>query len=135
MWKECLTAACEPSAPIEADVRGVGSFPGGSRPRVVWVGVQGTDDRHRETLHVLRRRIHEGSSALGFPDDREDFTAHVTLGRVKGLGRSGGLVDLIREDRDREFGAFRVAEIVLFRSQLGRDGSTYTVLRRAGLGR
>jgi 2'-5' RNA ligase len=132
--EEMLRTSCDASQPFEAVARGTGSFPGGPRPRVVWVGVQGTNDVHRAALHVLRRGIHEGSNALGFPDDRDDFTAHVTLGRVKGLGRSVALVNQIREDRDREFGGVEVKEVVLFRSQLGRGGSTYTVLKRAALG-
>jgi RNA 2',3'-cyclic 3'-phosphodiesterase len=131
---EMLQGACSGAVPIDVVAKGVGSFPGGTRPRVVWAGVQGTNDTQRGALHELRRRVHDGCSALGFPTDREDFTAHVTLGRVKGLGRAGALIDLIREDREREFGRFRVEELVLFRSQLSSDGSIYDALRRVRLG-
>ena len=43
-------------------------------------------------------------------------------------------MDLIRAERDREFGRFRVAELVLFRSELCAGGSVYTPLVRVGLG-
>ena len=41
--------------------------PPGARPRVVWAGVQGSDRAQQGALHALRRGVHEGSSALGFP--------------------------------------------------------------------
>jgi RNA 2',3'-cyclic 3'-phosphodiesterase len=132
--EEMLASASARFAPMEIEARGVGTFPPGARPRVVWVGVQGRDDAHRAALHGLRLAVHDGASALGFPTDRDEFRPHLTLGRVKGPARIRPLVDLVRDDRDREFGRFEVGELVLFRSQLSSGGSVYTVLRKAPLG-
>jgi RNA 2',3'-cyclic 3'-phosphodiesterase len=132
--EEMLVAACARFGRMDLEARGVGTFPAGARPRVVWVGVQGKDEAHRAALHGLRSAVHDGASALGFPTDRDEFRPHLTLGRVKGPAKIRPLVDLVREDRDREFGRFEVGELVLFRSQLSRDGSVYTALRRAPLG-
>jgi 2'-5' RNA ligase len=132
--ERAVEAACSGAARLDLRARGVGSFPGGGRPRVVWAGVEGQTDEHRAALHGLRRALHEAANALGILSDRDDFRAHLTLGRVKGLRGVAPLADLIREDRDREFGRFPVEEIVLFRSQLSRDGSVYTALRRVALG-
>jgi 2'-5' RNA ligase len=73
-------------------------------------------------------------TALRTFEDRDDFSPHLTLGRVKGPKKSGALVERIREAREAAFGSFRVDELVLFESRLGPRGSTYTVVARFPLG-
>jgi 2'-5' RNA ligase len=131
--EHALADACRGSGFLDLEARGIGTF-GGREPRVVWAGVRGATERSSGELHRLRKLVDEGMSGLGFLQDKDDFNAHATLGRVRGARRIAALVDLIRAGRDRDFGRFRVAELVLFRSTLGPGGSVYTPLRRIALG-
>ena len=131
--EHALADACRGIGFLDLEARGIGTF-GGRVPRVVWAGVQGATERSRGELHRLRRLVDEGMSGLGFQQDRDDFNAHATLGRVRGSRRIAALVDLIRAGRERNFGRFRVAELVLFQSKLSSSGSVYTPLVRVGLG-
>jgi RNA 2',3'-cyclic 3'-phosphodiesterase len=131
--EQALRDAGRGTGPLDLEGRGVGTF-GGRLPRVIWAGVRGVTERSSGELHRVRRLVDEGMSVLGFQQDRDDFNAHATLGRIKGSRKIGALLDLVRAERDREFGRFRVKELVLFKSRLGTGGSVYTPLLRVALG-
>jgi 2'-5' RNA ligase len=122
------------AAPILLEARGLGAFPGGRAPRVVWMGVQGVSDEHRDALFRLRGALQRGARELGCDADRDDFHPHATLGRVRGPRRARALVESIRVARDREYGGFEAPEVVLIRSRLSPAGSVYSEVRRASLG-
>jgi 2'-5' RNA ligase len=128
-----LQGVCGAGAPLDLEVRGLGTF-GGRSPRVVWAGVRGATEWAEAGLHRLRAAVDEGAAGLGFVGDPGAFTAHLTLGRVRDPRRAKGLLEAIRALHDRILGRVRVEELVLFQSRLGREGSTYTVLARAPLG-
>ena len=58
----------------------LGSF-GGRRPRVAWVGFARDDGFDR--LQMLRGRLDEALSGVGFEAAGDAFRPHVTLGRVR----------------------------------------------------
>ena len=64
--------------------------------------------------------------AAGLPAEKRRFRAHLTLGRVRDRARAGARRDRVR----RTPAPLDVHEVVLFRSDLGRDGSRYTPLAR-----
>jgi 2'-5' RNA ligase len=127
-----LGRACEESAPFGVEVRGLGTF-GGRAPRVVWAGVAGISEPGARALHRLHRMVDEGARQLGFPSDRDGFSGHLTLGRVKSPKKAPALLEAVRASQDRVFGRFQVGELVLFRSVLGSEGSVYTALLRSAL--
>ncbi|HKK32929.1 MAG TPA: RNA 2',3'-cyclic phosphodiesterase [Desulfomicrobiaceae bacterium] len=101
---------------------GVGFFPPGGRPRVVWVGVQGELDR----LSALKDGIDAALAATGWKCDPRPFVPHLTLARIRngaGLPR-----DRLREDVHRmEWPSFTVDSFVLWKSELHPHGPRYTV--------
>jgi 2'-5' RNA ligase len=102
-------------------VRGVGAFPEPSRPRVVWAGVA-PEDGH------LVIRIADGVvgalEGIGERDDRP-FRPHITLGRVRTARNLRELVDVLRRNAGREFGAVGLREVKLKSSTLTPSGPTY----------
>ena len=58
---------------------GLGTFPAGRNPRVVWAGVSG-DSASLETLH---RSAEDAAVSLGWPEEKRPFRPHLTLGRVR----------------------------------------------------
>ena len=108
---------------------GVGTFPRGGTPRVVWIGVT----EGREALLAIERAVSARLQSLGIPEEDRAFSPHLTLGRVREPGRlkAPRLVDGLTE---RTVGSVRVDAITLFHSKLSPKGPTYTPLLRSVLG-
>lgn len=108
------------------DFEGIGFFPGSRRPKVIWVGVRGEVEKFR----LLYEKVEKATAKLGFNDLRNRFSPHLTLGRIRSLRGSNGLVDrvsVITKDL-ATIGEIRVGSISLVESQLTRKGPIYTTL-------
>jgi 2'-5' RNA ligase len=117
--------------PFELEVRGAGAFPNTRRPRTVWLGV---GSGQQETV-VLHGHVEEPLRKLGFRPDHRRYEPHLTIGRVRRGGPGvAELGRLLEQHADFVAGRFKVSEVVLFASQLGREGPTYEALSRARLG-
>ncbi len=117
-----LAAAIEP---FEARVRpaAVGGF-GGSRLRLVWVGLEGDIDR----LAGLAERVDAALAPLGFPRERRKFAAHLTLARVPDDAppRDRQALSALLEDLGLPaLPSIVLTEAHLIQSILGPGGSAY----------
>lgn len=78
-----IAAAMEPQLqtfpPLEIVVRGTGVFPAPTRPRALWMGVDGDTAQ----LLELEETIHQVVEPKGFPRAERDYIPHITLGRVR----------------------------------------------------
>lgn len=124
--KVCMERAAAYSS-FELVPKGLGAFPNLHRPRVFWAGIE---DKSR-SLTELQKRLQAELEQAGFGREDHPFSAHLTLGRVKDSGTRTTQEALRRLD----FSAppFKVAEIVLMRSDLRPQGSLYTRLAAARL--
>lgn len=123
--REALAAVARSSAPFQMEVMGLGSF-GGRVPRVVWVGVRDG----AEPLTLLARQVETALARIGFPKEKREFTAHLTLGRVRSPKNAEALLAALRELQAERFGAAATTQFELMQSQLHPSGSVYTVLER-----
>lgn len=124
--------AFEPPLPVPSfglTLCGVGTFPRGGTPRVVWIGVT----EGREALLAIERAVTARLASLGIPEEDRAFSPHLTLARVREPGRlkAARLVDGLTECT---IGSVRVDAITLFHSKLSPKGPTYTPLLRSVLG-
>lgn len=103
--------------PFEILLKGVGAFPNVSRPRVIWIGVEGETENFKN-LHQWIEKELENS---GFPIEFREFKPHVTVGRV-GKGKK---FDRIHGVSFGPTTAKKVEEIVLFQSHLTPEGARY----------
>src|SRR5262245_5583385 len=126
---QAVERATAPHRPFEIEVRGAGAFPTTQRPRTVWLGVV----RGAEPMQLLQADIETGLKKLGFRGEGRDYTPHLTIGRVRSLPRGDALPGKLTQERGFSAGTMPVAEVVVFSSQLGPGGSTYTPLVRAPL--
>lgn len=103
----------------------VGTFGGARRPRVLWLEVRNGADE----LRSLASEVLQKTCTLGFASEDRPFMPHLTLARS-------------RDPRGTPYGelpeapalaAWRVAEVVLFRSDLRPSGAVYTALHRLPL--
>lgn len=118
---------------VEMKFRGVGFFPNGSRPRVVWCGVQAS-----ENLARLAADIDRALEPLGISREERAFAPHLTLARFKPArpgkhgrsDRAGGerLQSAAAEMAERDFGSARETEFHLFESITKLGGSEYRKL-------
>ena len=127
-----LEQLAQSKEPISLTVSGIGFFPDPSRPRVVWVGLQGELDR----LERLQREIHEAVRDLPVHQENErGFAPHLTIARIPDFHRASGIARILEAAKSAEFGDFRVATLILYKSRLTPQGARYTKLKEFKLGR
>lgn len=109
----------------------LGAFGAPLRPRVLWLGV-GTGAKVLSELAaglreaLLRREIRPAEPGL-------EFSAHLTIGRVRGPRRLKKLVERVAQARPPEGLTCRLDRLILFRSKLSSQGPKYEVLREEPL--
>jgi len=116
---DALGAIAKTTAPFEIAARGVGAFPNLARPRVIWVGL------HGDALAGLAARVAEAAERCGFAPERRAYSPHLTVGRVRSLRWPGRLRRALDEAADSSFGVSRIERVILYRSELGPQSSTY----------
>lgn len=129
---EAVRSVCKTFAPLELRAERIGFFPNPKRPRVAWVGVQNQQGR----LQSLHRAVVMATLPFTVKQTRDQFSGHVTLGRIKSASRSeiqmllktaGGMADKI-------FGEWISNEVGVYRSQLSAEGAVHTLLAVAPCG-
>jgi 2'-5' RNA ligase len=121
-------AAGEP--PFALRVSGVGAFPTPRRPKIVWAGLA---DGAAELVR-LHDRLEQRLLDLGcYRKEDRPYTPHLTLGRVKSEADGQALAPGLPKYANWAGGQTAVDEVVLFASELRRDGPTYTPLGRGKL--
>ncbi len=118
---------------FEMHLRKIGVFPNLSCPRVIWLGVEGSGK-----LLTVYKSVQAVSRQIGSVPEKRRFSAHLTLGRVKGRGQNKRVSSQIRtrieESPPYDFGKVRVKSVHLFESKLKTQGAEYRSLFEAKLG-
>jgi 2'-5' RNA ligase len=129
---DAITSAMETAvrgtAPFHLELKELGTFPGGRRVRVVWVGLAG----ELEPLARIQQGLEKELSKLGFAKEERKFTPHLTLGRVREQASSEDqhrLGELIAGTAFSGGQRFRVDAISLMKSVLTPQGAQYTRMR------
>ena len=110
------------SEPAPLSLEGLGTFPGGKRMRVLWVGLL---DR-RGLLTKLAAELDRAFEPLGFEPEKRAFTPHLTLARFKTPRRLEGPLPEVVLPSD----SFELNDLVLYRSHLSPRGARYSALER-----
>ncbi|MDW8027103.1 MAG: RNA 2',3'-cyclic phosphodiesterase [Armatimonadota bacterium] len=120
-----LKVVAQEILPFSFKVCGVGGFPNLSRPRVLWIGVEPS-----ENLMVLQKMVEQSMERLGFAPEGRDYHPHITLGRVKGMAGMEKVKAIFAENANKSFGIVSVNHMTLFRSDLSKEGPTYKPLAK-----
>ena len=114
--------------PFPIKLAGLGCFPNMRRPRVVWIGVDGT----MNSLQTLAECVEKSCMEVGYGKGDKQFSAHLTIGRIK---EPRGLEPLIKCLETTEFisSDFIVEQVIIFKSDLSPRGPTYTPLKKIKL--
>ncbi len=110
--------------PLSLSVGNLGVFPGVSRPRVLWIGMNGD----LAVLSALQQEIETGLASRGFKKEERTFTPHLTLGRIRSPREVSGLDKALAKREDYQAGRFTAEGLTLFKSDLTREGAIYSAL-------
>jgi 2'-5' RNA ligase len=107
-------------APFSMALRGIGHFPPGRHPRVLWVGLEGY-----EPLIELQQRVESALVTAGIVPEERRFSPHITIARLK---ETPAAAVEAYEERHAAFraGPVPVGEFHLYSSALSRAGAIHT---------
>lgn len=113
-------------------INSIGVFPKLNSPRVIWVGVDKGDGECKKIAAELEEKI----AAYGIPEEKREFSSHITIARVKSLLNRDKLVQELNQlagyFRQKNL-LFYAVKITLFKSTLTPKGPIYEVQREASL--
>ena len=116
--RPALAKVC--ATPFALTLRGIGHFPPGRHPRVLWIGLDGS-----APLMALQQDVELALVGAGIPPEERSFSPHLTLARLKDTPPHlvAGL-----EERFKDFtaGPFPVTEFHLYSSTLTHNGAIHT---------
>lgn len=123
--EEMLSLIANIFSHFELVTAGVGAYPAGGRPRVIWVGLEG-----KGTLERLAAAIEDELRRRGIPPETRAFHAHITLGRVR---PRTGPAPTFGPWPQPEPVSWPVGEICLYSSEPSPMGARYRVVARRDL--
>jgi len=107
----------------------LGTFPEGKSPRVIWIGITEGGERLKEITEKLEEKL----SKAGFRSEEREFSAHLTLGRVKDKKGVDLVVEKINQSKDQVFGELVVDHINIMKSTLTLKGPIYEKIKEVKL--
>ena len=121
---DALERALRPFPRFTINVKSLGVFPDGKRPRILWVGLEGN------RLPALALEIERALEPLGFTPERRGFLPHLTVGRWRqSEAPAKAFAAELNQWQRHEFGESKVAEVIFFRSELKPEGAFYHPLK------
>ena len=113
---------------FDLTVRGLGAFPAGGKPQVLWAAVEAGMSQ----LQAVEREVTERLDRLDIPPERRPYNPHLTLARVR---EAAGLrtKPLFAGLEATSLGTTRIETITLYESRLSPHGPTYCGLQRIAL--
>ncbi len=126
---ELATQAVAGQGSFKARFEGLGTFPEGKTPRVVWVGtVEGG-----EKLCELAKNLEETLSKAGFRSEEREFKSHITIGRVREKKGVDNLKTQISKIKNQKFGEMIIDKIHIMKSTLTPKGPVYEIYKEVTL--
>jgi len=107
---------------MKLNLRDLGFFPGKDHLRVVWISLDG----EIEKLEKLNNEIERKMNSIGFPNEKNEFKPHITLGRNITFNTPFHQIkDSIREDLNY---SFTLDSIALMKSEEVERKRIYSTL-------
>ena len=108
---------------FELEVEEVGHF-GGNSARVLWVGA----GQHCSPLMQLQEDLEQQLELEGWPREGREFSAHLTLCRVRNVKAGTTLEQTIQPYRDFKLGSLSANALCVYQCELTPQGPIYTPL-------
>ncbi len=111
--------------PFPVQLTGLGVFPSLNYPRVLWAGMAQGASQLREIFDQLEPRL----QSLGLPPDRNAFSPHLTIARVRSARNKSQLAEFVTKHSEYDFGSIEAKCLRLKRSELTPRGPIYSTLK------
>ena len=118
--REVLHKKISPYPPFYIKIAGVGYFPGGRHPRVIWVGLEDTG-----ILQDIHKDIDKEMTRFGYQPETRPFSPHITIGRVRSARKMTEGLKKLEELRAVSFDDVYVKGLSLMKSELKPSGAQY----------
>lgn len=112
-----LATIAHPSFTLSID--GIGSFPEGKSPKVVWAGIS-----KNELLVQLQKKVEVCCQEMGIAPEKRAYKPHITLTRVKGSAKQE-VESFINQNKEFNMADIPVNEFVLYESKLDAEGAQH----------
>ena len=110
---------------------GVGSFPEGKSPLVLWVDIiEGAAE-----LKAIASRLEKDYSSAGFRAEEREFSPHLTIGRIKDERGIDQVIEEMQKLAGVSFGECVVSSLEIMKSTLSPKGPTYEVYKSFTFGK
>lgn len=136
---DAVASATKSVSSFELTFSGCGTFPPHGRPSVLWLGAGSSGILPASSaqpgpseLDRLYSSIDNGLAEVGFPHESRPFRPHLTIARLR---QSQGARQLAELHKSLGFPPIQldVSEVVVFKSELLKDGAKHTAISRHGL--
>jgi len=111
--------AALPITTFHLRLKGVGQFPPRNEPRILWVGIEASNE-----LIALQQRIESAAVRAGFTPEARKFSPHITVGRLEGASPERVARFLVTNSLFTT-PPFEVRAFHLYSSKLTRSGAVY----------
>jgi 2'-5' RNA ligase len=115
-----LEDKCKGFGQFELILKGSGIFRNLNDPRIIWTGIDPSDELIKLNSHIMN-----GLKELGIKMEDRPFKPHLTIGRIKHLNDIDSLKAAIEEFQNYEIQLVPINEVVLFESILLSTGPVY----------
>ena len=116
--------------PFTARLSTLGAFPNNQDPQIVWAGV----GEGQKLFQELAVRVSDSMKDLGFKEENREYTAHVTLGRVRSKKNIKNLAKALLDKKYDSQHPFAVDRLTLFESITDPRGAIYKVMEQFPFG-
>ncbi len=124
-----LRAAATSTAPFAVSLAGLGTFPIGRPPRVIWAGIE----QGSHQLSHLHQQLDQGLAEVGVAREGRKFTPHLTLGRVGKACDRELLAELLSQASATIESHFDVERLLLLASRKMHGRIVYEPIDRVSL--
>lgn len=111
------------------DISEIGVFGSSYQPKVIWLGINNTNELKNMALNLLAE-----FDKIGFLADRQNFVPHLTLGRINFVDDKKLFFENIKRLNIQNIQKVKVDEIILYESILKKEGPAYIVIEKYKLG-
>jgi 2'-5' RNA ligase len=123
-----LNEKCKGSGKFNLYLKGCGIFRSTNDPRIIWTGVETSDN-----LMSLNESVLNGLKQLGINKEDRPYNPHLTLGRIKHINDIKVLKSLVDQYRNSDIQVVPVNEVTLYESILQHSGPIYKPLEKFSL--
>jgi 2'-5' RNA ligase len=124
---ELATPVTDAVEPHTLTLSGLGAFPHGRKPRVIWLGFEEVPP----PLLKLQQGLEASFATIGIAPEKRSFNPHLTLGRLRrGADRRQieAVAGVLAGYHVGTLGQVTATRLTLFESKLGPQGAAYRAL-------